>query len=145
MATTDFTFPATADSSPDSPTLWRRSATVPRLEAEEEGFNLPSFQAFRFSKESKERGEEEEDDGEEKMDMLWADLNEDQFAKNGKNSETSPPRREVRVSCVRGLRLSKANGHIISGKKTSILVFIKALKKVFLMHNSQRGINKKPS
>ncbi|KAG6432696.1 hypothetical protein SASPL_104281 [Salvia splendens] len=143
MASTDFTFPATADSSPDSPPLWCHSTTAPRLEGgEEEGFNLPSFQAFRFSKGSKERDDEE---GEEKMDMLWEDLNEDRFAKNGLNSDTSPPRREVRVSCIRGLRLSKANGHIISGKKTSILLFIKALKKVFLMHNSQRGINKKPS
>ncbi|XP_057793439.1 uncharacterized protein LOC131010062 [Salvia miltiorrhiza] len=147
MATTqeaDFSFPAAADSSPDSPPLWRRSATAPRREVEEEGFTLPSFQAFRFSRSVKERKCNE--DGEEKMDMLWEDLNEDRFAKSAQNSDVSSPRREVQMSCVRGLRLSRANGHIIShGKKTSILVFIKALKKVFLMHNSQRAIKKKPS
>lgn len=85
------------------------------------------------------------------MDLLWEDLNDDQLSRNrGKaaeeDSDISSPRRDeqVQIKCVKTLKLSKAkvNGHIISGKKTSILVFIKVLKKVFLMHNSQRAIKK---
>lgn len=155
----DFTFP---NSSPprflDSPPLWRRS-TASRHEGEdvERIFNFPSFQELRGSTSDHDHernctiSHDEGDQDQEKMDLLWEDLNDDQFSRNrGKaaeeDSDISSPRREeqVQIKCVKTLKLSKAkvNGHIISGKKTSILVFIKVLKKVFLMHNSQRGIKK---
>lgn len=84
----------------------------------------------------KERNCRDEDAGEEKMDLLWEDLNEDQFARNCEKFAQSSEN-------IKGLKLSKRNGRMVSGKKTSILVFIKILKKVFLMHNSQRAMKKK--
>ncbi|KAH6765198.1 hypothetical protein C2S52_014251 [Perilla frutescens var. hirtella] len=154
MATTeeDFTFPT--DSPPrffDSPPLWRRSSSA-AAKGKEVGdggiFNPPYFQEMRGGS-AKVRSctslHDEDDEEQEKMDLLWENLNDDQCGKTAQNSDISSPRRDVQISCVKALKLSKASGrHMISGKKTSILVFIKVLKKVFLMHNSQRAIKKKP-
>lgn len=111
-------------------------------------FNLSSFQEMRGGSAKVRNCTSHDEDEEEKMDMLWENLNDDQFSRNcgetAQNSDISSPRRDMQIRCVKALKLSKASGHIISGKKTSILVFIKVLKKVFLMHNSQRAI-KNPS
>lgn len=161
----DFSFPATTTDSPprfiDSPPLWRCSPSpAPSPTAghekreklkgkevdDEEKFNLWSFQKFRARSIDKKNSNSHDEDEEEKMDMLWEDLN-DEFSRScgkmAQNSDTSSPGREVQINCVKALKLSKANGHMLSGKKPSILVFIKVLKKVFLMHNSHRTIKKR--
>lgn len=97
-------------------------------------FEVSSFREFRSSSAKERNCKSRDEDGEEKMDLLWEDLNEDQFAGNCE-----------KFSDMKALKLSKRNGRMVSGKKTSILVFIKILKKVFLMHNSQRAMKKKAS
>ncbi|KAL2513279.1 Uncharacterized protein Adt_18879 [Abeliophyllum distichum] len=146
----DFSFPATtADSPPrfiDSPPLWRSVSVPPphetpeRLDGKEESKETcNNNQRKNFSRNMKiERREEEEeedvDDEEEKMDMLWEDLNEE-YSRN--NSD-----RDVQTSCVKTLKLSKFNRHSLSGKKLSILLLMKILRKVFFVHNSRCSIKK---
>ncbi|CAI9755939.1 unnamed protein product [Fraxinus pennsylvanica] len=89
------------------------------------------------------RGEEDDDvdNEEEKMDMLWEDLNEKFSRKLVADSDMSSPDRDVQISCVKTLKWSKTNGHLFSGKKLSILLLMKILmKKVFVVHNSRSSI-----
>ncbi|CAI9787008.1 unnamed protein product [Fraxinus pennsylvanica] len=72
-------------------------------------------------------------DEEEKMDMLWEDLNEEFTSPT---SDTSPAR-EVKISRVRTLKLLEAK------KKPSIVVFLKVLKRVFVMNNCRHQSIKK--
>ncbi|KAL7118141.1 hypothetical protein ACP275_03G116700 [Erythranthe tilingii] len=145
MATTtaaeeDFSFQITATGSPpefiESPPLWRCFSTSTTIASPQE--NLENSKG-------KEVQNEEED--EDKMDMLWEDLN-DEFSRIGCGSkaqirsDVSSPGREVKISCVKALKLSKANRNMFDGKKPSILVFIKVLKKVFVVQNSHRTIKK---
>ncbi|KAL2231906.1 uncharacterized protein LOC105177640 [Sesamum indicum] len=142
----DFSFPATTTDSPprfiESPPLWRHSPS-------------PTSHHQKPEKSRDKRVEDEEkfsfqpsllhEDEEEKMDMLWEDLNDESSRSCGKmeqNSDIPSPGREVQVSCVKALKLSKANGGRLSGKKLDILVLINVLKKVFLMHSSHRTIKK---
>ncbi|KAL2538879.1 uncharacterized protein Fot_20270 [Forsythia ovata] len=145
----DFSFPATtADSPPrfiDSPPLWH-PVSVPspheileRQDGKEESKeSCNNNQRNNFSRgmeiERREEGEEDVEDEEEKMDMLWEDLN-DEYSRN--NSD-----RDVQISCVKTFKLSKSNRHLISGKKLSILLLMKILRKVFFVHNSRSSIKK---
>ncbi|KAI3464404.1 hypothetical protein Pfo_021067 [Paulownia fortunei] len=157
----DFSFPATTSDSPprfiESPPLWRHSPSpTSRQEKpekfkgkeveDEEKFNLWSFKEFRASSINKRNSTSHDEEEEEKMDMLWENLN-DEFSRScgkmAQNSDISSPGREVQISCAKALKLSKANGHMLSGKKPIILVFIKVLKKVFLTQNSHRTIKKR--
>lgn len=155
----DFSFPATTTDSPppfiESPPLWRHpppTASTHREKPEKvKGKDVEHEEKFKASSSmnmKRESSFHDDDDEEDKMDMLWEDLN-DEFSRRScgkkvQNSDISSPGREVQISCVKALKLSKANGHIFSGKKPSILVFIKVLKKVFRMQNSHRTIKKRP-
>lgn len=156
----DFTFPATTTNPPprfiDSPPLWRCSTAPSPTSPEnskgkevdkEEKVVLRSFQEFKANNiNTRDIISRDDDEEEEKMDMLWQDLN-DEFSRNSgkiaQNCDVHSPGNGVEINCVKALKLSKNNGHMISGKKTNILVFIKALKKVFLLHNSHRTIKKR--
>lgn len=148
----DFTFPATTTDPPprfiDSPPLWR-SSTTPRPKnskgkevEDEEKFVLRSFQEFKAKSLGKKDTISPDEEEEEKMDMLWQDLNDEFSRKSGKLAQncdvSSPGNDQVEINCVKALKLSKNNG-----KKPNILVFIKVLKKVFLLHNSHRTIKKR--
>lgn len=77
-----------------------------------------------------------EDDGEEKMDMLWEDLNEEISRTYGSKleySEMSPAGKVAEFGRVQ----------VFSGKKSSVVVvYMKVLKKLFSL-NSQRSIKKR--
>ncbi|KAG6419839.1 hypothetical protein SASPL_116351 [Salvia splendens] len=145
-AVEDFTFPATIANPPpcllESPPLW--PAFAKHGQEDEWSFNLcDSFHEFKrntitFRENFCYVNDDDDDDcKEEKMDVLWEDLN-DKFSKKRDSSEdsNSPGRDDhVRVCCVRTLKLSK--GNTISWKKASILVLIRfLLKKGFAMHDS---------
>ncbi|KAL8467243.1 hypothetical protein ACS0TY_036099 [Phlomoides rotata] len=148
----DFTFPATAANLPpcsfESPPLWRRP---PRLENEEEAatrFELCSCEACNAMNIGTTMGEgfwyvDDEIIKEEKMDLLWEDLDEKCERNYGKMVEdysdnSSSPGRNVKICCVKTLKLSKLeNGITINGLKASFLELIRFLmKKGFSMHNS---------
>ncbi|GFP81359.1 hypothetical protein PHJA_000279200 [Phtheirospermum japonicum] len=134
----DFTFPAAAatDSPPrfiDSPPLWRRPTT-----AHEKPGKLKGKEAEEFKK-SRNFNEDEE----EKMDVLWENLNDESSRNGGKIAEnrdisSSSPEDGVQIRCAKSLKLSRTNGQMFSGKKPIIFVFIKVVKKVLLMQNSHR-------
>ncbi|KAL3638737.1 hypothetical protein CASFOL_016644 [Castilleja foliolosa] len=147
----DFTFPAAANggNSPphfiESPPLWRRPTTADekpdKLKGKEakddEKSKLCSFQD-QFKKSSNFVNEDEE----EKMDVLWENLN-DESSRNGvKIAEecdvSSSSSSRVQIRCAKSLRLSRANGQMFSSKKPIVLVFIEVMKKVLLKHNSNR-------
>ncbi|KAM7519173.1 hypothetical protein LguiB_018135 [Lonicera macranthoides] len=75
------------------------------------------------------------DDGDEKMDMLWEDLNEE-YSKNcglvPVPDSGGSPGSMVRFGCVKG-----------GGKRPNMVVFVKVLKKLFVLHNSHRSIKKR--
>ncbi|KAG8378399.1 hypothetical protein BUALT_Bualt08G0133400 [Buddleja alternifolia] len=145
MATSeeDFSFPATTTDSPpcfiESPPLWRPSTSPTASHEKPENYKGKEV----------EDGEKfdscfsHDDDEDEKMDLLWENLNDECSRKVAENSDNSSPGREVQMKCGKALKLSKANGNMLSGKKPSILVFIKVLKKVFFMSNSRRPIKKR--
>ncbi|KAH6789053.1 hypothetical protein C2S51_004059 [Perilla frutescens var. frutescens] len=156
----DFTFPATITNPPpcllESPPLWPpvgRPGGNSEIEDEWNNFNLCSLQQFKRNTITLRENfcyVDHDDYKEEKMDILWEDLNE-KFSRNcGKNiiaeeSDNSSPGRDdhVHVCCVKTLKLSKANGQPISWRKASILVLIRFLfKKSFPMHNSGGSIKK---
>ncbi|XP_068661872.1 uncharacterized protein [Aristolochia californica] len=88
-------------------------------------------------------------DEEERMDMLWEDLNDELgHKKNGQRSTvgaSDPPSGSVLGSdlvanmddqyCLRSLKISKSNG-VLSHRRTSLLVILKIMKKFLLLHNS---------
>ncbi|XP_075512115.1 uncharacterized protein LOC142547629 [Primulina tabacum] len=151
----DFTFPANAKSQPHfigSPPLWRHLAAsrqnselLYKGEQEEEDQEKSSISLIQEFKASSAGNTFINDDDEEKMDMLWEDLNEEFPRNSGKfsqNTDVSSPERSVQISCIKAMKLSKANGPMISRKKSNILVFIKIVKKAFAIHNSHRSIKK---
>ncbi|KAL6512104.1 hypothetical protein OROGR_021701 [Orobanche gracilis] len=137
----DFSFPATSatDSPPpfvESPRLWSRpneSRTFKWKELEDEEITtLRPFQEFKKRRDLQEGGEEE------RMDILWENLNDECSINRAEAAEDgdpppSPGRRGVRISCTATtMKLSGGNGHMFSCKKKPIiLVFIKVVKKVF--------------
>ncbi|XP_073136154.1 uncharacterized protein [Henckelia pumila] len=159
----DFTFPAaaaaatTANSQPrfiGSPPLWRHLAASSQNsellselgeqeeEEDQEKSNIKEFKASSSNSIDHRKENAPNDDEEEKMDMLWEDLNEEFSRNSGKipqkiSTEISSPGRAVQVRCIKAMKLSKANG-----KKSNILVFIKIVKRAFAIHNSRRSIKK---
>ncbi|TMW93141.1 hypothetical protein EJD97_012114 [Solanum chilense] len=69
---------------------------------------------------------EDEDEEEEKMDMLWENLNEEMSNKIMTKTSCGKNTKKVEYKCVKSLNLSKAS------KRPSLVVLIKVLKKVFL-------------
>lgn len=160
----DFSFPATTTPprSIDSPPLWQHNSAPPVFFHHErhhdyilkgkgvvmnghEFMSLCSYQEADKRDKAVTRACYECYDQEEKMDALWEDLDEKFSRKSGKIVQTSEisasPGREVHMRCVNvsALKLSKANGHI----RPNILLFIKVLKKIFVLHNSRRTIKKR--
>ncbi|XVF29980.1 hypothetical protein REPUB_Repub16aG0018000 [Reevesia pubescens] len=163
MATTEeFSFPTTTDLYPcgiDSPPLWRLSpAASPDVfldrkakdcsttEEEEEEVCFPGRpdeheerKSFSYvEKGSKLSKKVVGEDEEEKMDLLWEDFNEELPRSR---SSSSSGDHMVELGCGQALKLSKNNAPMFSPRRTSMLVFMKALRRLFLLHNSQRSVN----
>ncbi|KAK8600797.1 hypothetical protein V6N13_059469 [Hibiscus sabdariffa] len=124
MGTTEeFSFPTTTELYPcgiESPPLWHRSpAASPHRKAKGK-----QEEDDKRSKPSDKAGGE--DDEEEKMDMLWEDFNEEL---GGRCSEE-------------GMKLSKRSGGMFcpSPRRAGVLVFIRVLRKLFLLHNSHGSV-----
>ncbi|KAL7263589.1 hypothetical protein ACSBR1_001702 [Camellia fascicularis] len=158
----DFSFPTTTDSPPlfiGSPPLWHRSSSTStptrhqqqqqrRQQQQQQKSHHKDCETFSTekpigNKQSKsfsyvERGVKagKDDDGEEKMDMLWEDLNEEISRTYGSKleySEMSPAGKVAEFGRVQ----------VFSGKKSSVVVvYMKVLKKLFSL-NSQRSIKKR--
>ncbi|GLU16404.1 hypothetical protein SLE2022_328390 [Rubroshorea leprosula] len=174
-ATEEFSFPAITDSYPcgiDSPPLWHLSpAASPdafrdKFSKEGEERVKEEDDHERFEKEEKhrkscsyvEKGSKVSrrlgytEDGEEKMDLLWEDFNEElsrscssrmgssgcssRMGSSGCSSDV------VELNCVQSLKLSKTNGGMFSPKKPSIVVFFKSFRKLFLLHSSHHRLAK---
>ncbi|KAJ4826173.1 hypothetical protein Tsubulata_034269 [Turnera subulata] len=80
------------------------------------------------------------EDKEDKMDMLWEDFNTEELFPRSTDTEKSDSD-VVSIGCVEALRLPKTgSGAIFAAKKPSLVVFMKVLKKLFLLHNSHRSV-----
>ncbi|XP_058217412.1 uncharacterized protein LOC131328487 [Rhododendron vialii] len=173
MATTidDFSFPTTTNPPPlfiGSPPLWRRTSSTPyphketqrkspKEDDEGESSNSKEKSIYRKERESLSYVEQSPKaaqegrgwrNGEEKMDLLWEDFNEELSRIQGsecKNSEVSPGHRAAnQFACVQGKRLLKSGGGTVcSGKRPGVVVFMKVLKRVFLLHSSHRMVKKR--
>ncbi|KZV33080.1 hypothetical protein F511_03346 [Dorcoceras hygrometricum] len=146
----DFTFPA--NSQPHfigSPPLWRhladsgQNSDEQEEEEEEEDrqkSNMSLRQEFKASSNSTDRKHNSLKDDEDKMDVLWEDLNEEFSTNSGKFSQNADASSSpVQVRCIKAMKLSKANGN---RKKSNILVLIAIVRRAFAIHNSRRS-NKK--
>lgn len=91
----------------------------------------PKISAVRISKDDEGDVDDEEEE-EEKMDMLWEDFNNEEFS--GRNLKSKTMGDDLKLSPGRNLKLFKANK-----RQLSVVVFVKVLKKIFLLHNSHRG------
>ncbi|XWS23344.1 hypothetical protein CRYUN_Cryun28dG0005000 [Craigia yunnanensis] len=156
-ATEDFSFPTTACGI-DSPPLWRLSpAASPDVfsdrkakecsteEGEEEDCfpDGPDKRQERKGFSNLEKGSklskkvvDEDEDEEEKMDLLWEDFNEELPISRSSRSSGNM----VELGCGQTLKLSKNNGAMFSPKRPGMLVFMRVLRKLFLLHNSQRSV-----
>ncbi|XP_021895994.1 uncharacterized protein LOC110813247 [Carica papaya] len=162
--TEEFSFPTITDCGIDSPPLWHLSpAASPdsfhqqigdKLRAgreENNGFAASNSEPTRGNKQRKSfsyfgkySSMVSDDEVEEKMDMLWEDFNEElkrsYSSRKESNSFPSGGDKNMKVNVI-DLKLSKtgAGAAMISPRKPSLLVFIKVMKKLFLLHNSQRS------
>ncbi|XVF63274.1 hypothetical protein PTKIN_Ptkin09bG0074600 [Pterospermum kingtungense] len=152
MATEEFSFPTTTDLYPcgiDSPPLWRLSpASSPDVllhkKAKEEDWFPDKDHQQRKSFSCAEKGSElsnkrvvfGEDKG-EKMDLLWEDFNEEfGTSRSSRSSEDV-----VELGCGQALNLSKTNAAVFSPRKPAgMFVFMRVLRRLFLVHNSQRSV-----
>ncbi|GER37809.1 mitochondrial ribosomal protein of the small subunit [Striga asiatica] len=98
--------------------------------------NLEEDSSLEFKKIDNFRKDEEE-----KMDVLWENLN-DECSRNSDYNGCPSPEKGLQISCRKPLRLLTAGGHIFSGKKPIIFVFIKVVKKVLSMQSSTHRIKK---
>ncbi|OAY58593.1 hypothetical protein MANES_02G191100v8 [Manihot esculenta] len=175
MATEDFSFPTftdTTSSAIDSPPLWRLSpAASPdssHTKAEEEDSDQEDDYQFCFPTHKPTQRKSfswvehggraanlnDEEDKEEKMDMLWEDFNEELSIKRSRSSSRFDSNhhhlhRTVnmgRVHQLQSLRSSnKTSSAMVSPRKNTpatstagFVVFMKVLKKLFLLHNSHQ-------
>ncbi|EEF35571.1 uncharacterized protein LOC8262733 [Ricinus communis] len=102
--------------------------------------------SFSWEEKGSKYGEVDDgDDKEEKMDMLWEDFNEEITSLKRSQSTSrfdSDHDMANRVGCVHQLqsvKLNKTSTAMVSPKKPAtagFVVFIKVLKKLFLLHNS---------
>ncbi|KAA8546326.1 hypothetical protein F0562_002935 [Nyssa sinensis] len=154
MATEDFSFPKISQTPPcfiESPPLWRASnSTLPRHEETERGGDLKGEDDFSTTKYSQRKSfsciegsmKTATEDEEEKMDMLWEDLNEELSKSCGSrpDSGVSPGIVVEFGRMQKALKLSKTG---ISGKRSSVVVFMKVLKNLFLLHKSHGTVKKR--
>ncbi|GLT58761.1 hypothetical protein SLA2020_316290 [Shorea laevis] len=165
-ATEEFSFPTITDSYPcgiDSPPLWHLSpAASPdafrdksskegekRVKEEDDRESFETEEKHRKSCSYVEKGSKVSrrvgytEVGEEKMDLLWEDFNEElsrscssRMGSSGCSSDM------VELGCVQPLQLSKTNGGMFSPKKPSIVVFFKSFRKLFLVHSFHHRLAK---
>ncbi|KAG4183576.1 hypothetical protein ERO13_A09G117400v2 [Gossypium hirsutum] len=169
MATTEeFSFPTSTDLYPcsiDSPPLWRLSpAASPDVflhskgKQEEDCFPVSQRADEDDHQERKSKShedhngwkqsdkgvaEDEDEDEEEKMDMLWEDFNEEELPRSGSSSRCSEDMVEMGCGGGHSLKLSKTNAGMFSQspRRAGMLVFMRVLRKFFLLHNSHRSSN----
>ncbi|XP_039066539.1 uncharacterized protein LOC120212225 [Hibiscus syriacus] len=117
VTTEEFSFPSpTTDLFPcgiESPPLWNVSPSV-----------SPGRKAKgKEGEDDKCLNKEEGDNEEEKMDMLWEDFNEELGGGIRRQD----------------MKLSKSNGRMLSPnpRKVGMRIFMRVLRKLFLLHNSQ--------
>ncbi|XVE60800.1 hypothetical protein DITRI_Ditri05aG0156100 [Diplodiscus trichospermus] len=166
MAAEEFTFPTTTDLYPlgiDSPPLWRLSpAASPdvfldekaqvRSTGEEEKEDddgdeedclphIPDKHQERKSFSNEEKGSNlskkvAAEDEEEKMDLLWEDFNEElpRSCSSGSSEDM------IELGCAQALKLSKSNAALFSPRRPGMFIFMRVLRKLFLLHNSQRSV-----
>jgi hypothetical protein len=165
MATEDFSFPIIEDNFPctiDSPPLWHLSPTAsPPNGSSAKGedddkdcFPIKYSQRKSFSCVEGGSGKlvindgKEEDDEEEKMDMLWEDFNEElsKTCSSRSNIKSSSRDNMLGFGCVKALTTSKNNtSATLSTRKPGIVVIMKVLKKFFLLQNSHRKLQRPTS
>ncbi|KAK6257896.1 hypothetical protein QUC31_001355 [Theobroma cacao] len=158
-STEEFSFPTTAALYPcgiDSPPLWRlspaaspdvfldRKAKECSTREEEDCFpdrpekKHQERKSFSYvekgSKVSSKKVAAE--DEEEKMDLLWEDFNEE--LPTSRSSRSSGDM--VELGCAQALKLSKNNAAMFPPRRPGMLVFMRVLRKLFLVHNSQRSV-----
>ncbi|OAY23703.1 uncharacterized protein LOC110606492 [Manihot esculenta] len=171
----------TTSSAIDTPPLWRLSpaaspdfchGTTKTEEEEEEEEDsdqdedyqdcLPTHQPIKYSTQIKscswaERGggaklDDENEDKEEKMDMLWEDFNEELSIKRSPSSlRFDSDIHMVKMGCIHQIQSLRSSTKttstaMVSPKKppaaaASLVVFIKVLKKLFLLHNSHTHLS----
>ncbi|XP_022719856.1 uncharacterized protein LOC111277707 [Durio zibethinus] len=158
-ATEEFSFPTTTDLYPfgiDSPPLWRlspaaspdvfldrKATTEKEAEDEKDTFaDRPDEHQERKSFPYVEEGSKLSkkvvaEDEEEKMDLLWEDFNEE--LSRSRSSRSSGDM--VVLGCSQSLKLSKNNTARFSPRRPGMLVFMRLfMRKLFLLHNSQRSV-----
>ncbi|XP_020221907.1 uncharacterized protein LOC109804484 [Cajanus cajan] len=150
METEEFSFPRINDTCAhniDSPPLWNLSpAASPNpyqgIKGEENEFFRAKLVAeaqrksFSYVENCRKKiGLEEEED--ERMDLLWEDLNEELYTTTG--SATSSSREVVEFRCVPSLTVANANkGALLPTRnKPGMVVIVKVIKKLFSINNSQ--------
>ena len=173
MATEDFTFPVLTDPVSciiDSPPLWCLSpAACPdpfHEEASEESStdgevsdqeevcknrsppdpSLSGTEELGAAATKVVRRNGGRNDKEEKMDMLWEDFNtEERLTRSHSSSRLDTE--TVSMGCVEALSMSKPNNGtaIFSPRKPGMVVFMKVLKRLFLIHNSHRSVKHRSS
>ncbi|OMO94557.1 hypothetical protein COLO4_16292 [Corchorus olitorius] len=148
MANEDFSFPTTADLFPcgiDSPPLWRLSpAASPDVFLDRKSKQEEEEDCFLDIVEDKDHDQDQErrsisyverskkvvaEEEEEKMDLLWEDFNEE-LATSGSSKEA--------------LKLSETNAAsamFAPRRPAGMLVFMRVLRKLFLLHTSHRSLN----
>ncbi|CAK7323573.1 unnamed protein product [Dovyalis caffra] len=168
--TEDFTFPIFTDPfscSIDSPPLWclspapspdpyhedtSKESSTEGEESDQEVYKdcFPT-EAIKYLTERKSLSSVEDlgaaasklvrrNDKEEKMDLLWEDFNTDEKLTRS-HSSSRLDSGKVNMGCVEALRLSKPNGTaIFPPRKPGLDVFVKVLKRLFLLHSSHRSV-----
>lgn len=153
METEDFSFPRINDTCAhniDSPPLWNLSpAASPNpyqgnkreendcfgekliAESQRKSFSCVEIGRKRFGL------DDDDDEQEDKMDLLWEDFNEELSSTTG--SATSSSREGVELRCGPSLAVAKTNnGKLVPTKnKHSMVVIVKVLKKLFSINNVQ--------
>ncbi|VVA37914.1 PREDICTED: AT1G71910 [Prunus dulcis] len=171
MATQDFSFPTHKfPCTIDSPPLWRLSPAASSKvddqnhseeeeeeeDDEEEIVNInvkycdqrrKSFSYIERGTKMVEKDQEsrDHDHGEEKMDMLWEDFNEELKSRSNTTSDYSGglSREMLHLGCVKAFKLTKTNGdHALSTRKPSVVAVMKVLKRLFFLHNSHHKLKK---
>ncbi|XP_060192516.1 uncharacterized protein LOC132622022 [Lycium barbarum] len=89
-------------------------------------YQRKSFSYIEGAAAMKRMNIEEDEEEEEKMDMLWENLNEEISNKIMTRNTCGKDTDKVEPKCIKSLNLSKAS------KRPSLVVLIKVLKKVFL-------------
>lgn len=144
MATEDFTFefPITTTTPPppsvDSPPWWYVTSSSSGHEKKEANDENKGVEGS-IKAESEGGGNISDGEEEEKMDLLWEGFNEEMSRNCGLVVESDVSRRRaVRLGRGKAFKLGEADG----GRRLSIVMFLKVLKKLFVLHNSQRSLKK---